>query len=140
MAGSEDGSLLAQIVRWYIYAKIPAYDELSLGDKWRATRLLSQGEAPSDPAMARAVIELAEKYRSRRRVYGVLDRWWPIAAVIVFGAISIPAAIAGNVAMTIVVVLLLLGSVLHVMFNPALRPKNIARSLEASQRVLASDG
>jgi hypothetical protein len=121
-------------------AKMPTYNALPLSDKWRVARFLSQGKAPNNPRMARAAVELAENYRSRGRVQAAFGRWWPVVAVVVFGAISIPAAIGGDLAMTIASVLLALGIVAHLMSNPALRPKNVAQSLEASRRVLTSGG
>jgi len=114
------------------------YHALSVGDRWHVFRLLAQGEAPSDPRMAAAAIELAESYRGHGRAYATLSRWLPFVTVVVFGAIAIPAAVNGDMAMAVVVVLLILGSVGHLILNPALRPKNVARSLEASKRVVAS--
>lgn len=114
------------------------FQALSFGDKWRITRLLVRGEAPSDPRMAAAAIELAESYQGHGQFYAALTRWLPFVMAMVFSAISIPAAIDGDVAMTVVVVLIVLGSVGHLVCNPALRPKNVARARKASQRVLAA--
>ena len=116
------------------------YQALSFGDKLRAARFLSQGDAPSDPGMATAVVALGERYRAHGRAYAALIRWLPLCSVIVFGAIAIPEAIDGNIAMTIVTVLLVLGSIGHLALNPAVRPKNLARSLEASRRVVEQTG
>lgn len=88
--------------------------------------------------MTVAAIELAESYQRRGRIYGAVARWLPVAMVIVFGGITIPAAIDGDLAMTILFVLFVVGSVGHLVFNPALRPRNVARSLEESRRSLAS--
>jgi hypothetical protein len=116
------------------------YNALSFPDKWRVARLLVRGVAPSDPRMAAAAIELAESYQGHGQTYAALARWLPFVMVAVFSAIAIPAAVDGDVLMTVVVVLLILGSVGHLVFNPALRPKNVARSREASQRILTSGG
>jgi hypothetical protein len=118
----------------------PTYQALSIGDKLRVSRFLARGEAPGDLRMAAAAVELAESYRYRGRVLAAWIRWQPLVMVVVFGAIAIPAAIAGNTGMTIISMLLVLGSVMHLMFNPAIRPKNVARSLEASRRVVMSGG
>lgn len=116
--------------------QIQTYRAMSFGDKLRAARLLTRGEAPSDPQMAVAVVALAESYRAHGRAYAALIRWLPLFSVIVFGAISIPRAIEGNILMTVMAVLLVLGSVGHLMLNPAVRPKNLARSLEAARRIV----
>lgn len=117
---------------------IQAYQALSFGDKLRAARFLAQGEAPSDPRMAVAVVALAERYRAHGRTYATLTRWLPLFSVIVFGAIAIPEAIEGSIAMAVMVVLLVLGSIGHLTLNPAVQPKNLTRSLEASRRVAES--
>lgn len=117
-----------------------SYQALSFGDKLRAARFLSQGESPSDPGMATAVVELGERYRAHGRAYAALIQWLSLFSVIVFGAIAIPEAIDGNIAMTIVTVLLVLGSIGHLTLNPAVRPKNLARSLEASRQVVGRTG
>lgn len=112
------------------------FEALPIVDKWRIARCLSRGEAPDDPRMAVAAIELAESYRRRGRVYATVTRWLPVVMVVVFSSITIPAAIGGDVEMAILFGLFVLGSIGHLVFNPALRPKNIVRSLEASQQVL----
>jgi site-specific recombinase len=114
------------------------YKTLSFGDKWRVARLLVRGEAPSDLRMAAAAVELAESYQGHGQIYAALARWLPFVMMVVFSAIAIPAAVNGDVAMTIGVAVLIVGSVGHLVFNPVLRPKNVARSRKDSQRVLAS--
>lgn len=60
--------------------------------------------------------------------------------VVVFGYVALPKAVEGDAAMAIVYAVIVLTSVGDFMLNPATRPKNIARSLEASRRVVASGG
>ena len=90
--------------------------------------------------MAVAAVELAESYRGRGRVHAMLIRWAPVAMVVVLGVITISAAVGGDAAMAVFSVLLILGGIGHLMFNPALRPKNVERSLEASRQVVARLG
>lgn len=111
------------------------FQSLSYGDKWRVTRLLTRGEAPDDPCRAAAVVELAESYQHRGRVYATFARWLPVATAVLLAAIAIPAAVEGDVPMAIVCALIVLGSLGHLVLNPAVWPKNVARSLEASRRV-----
>jgi hypothetical protein len=123
-----------------VEGKMEAHQALSDGDKWRVARFLAQGKAPSDPRMATAVIESAESYRGRGRVYSEAIRWTPIITGLFLFAMTIPGAIKGDTANTILLVLVVFGCVMQLMFNPAVRPKNVARSLEASRRVVASGG
>jgi hypothetical protein len=44
------------------------FKALSYGERWRVTRLVAKGEAPSDPPMAAAAVELAESCQRRRLV------------------------------------------------------------------------
>lgn len=53
----------------------PAFQALPYGDRWRITRFLAKGEAPHDPRMAAAAVELAESFQSRGRVYATFIRW-----------------------------------------------------------------
>jgi hypothetical protein len=39
-----------------------AFKALSFRDRWRVRRFVFRGEAPDDPRMATAAIELAERY------------------------------------------------------------------------------
>jgi hypothetical protein len=43
------------------------YKALPYGAKWRVTRLVAKGEAPHDPRMAAAAVELAESYQRKGR-------------------------------------------------------------------------
>jgi hypothetical protein len=113
------------------------FKTLSFRDKLRVARYLVRGEAPVDQKLAVAAIELAESYRRQGRVYATVTRWMPWVMLVVFGGIAIPAAFQGDVGMTIAYMLLILVCVGDLIFNPVLRPKNVARSLEASRRAVA---
>lgn len=115
-----------------------AFQALSNYDKLRASRYLTRGEAPSDPRMAAAAIELAESYQRRSRTYMALMRWSPVIVVVCTGYVAIPAAVEGSQAMSILFALVVLLCAGIFMFDPATRPKSIVRSLEASRRVVAS--
>jgi hypothetical protein len=116
-------------------SKMKTFQELPFGDKWRVTRCLVRGEAPSDYRMADAVIELGEKYEGNGPVYSSIQRWLPLAMVVVLGGVLIPANINDGGIMVILYALLAVGSIGHLLFNPAVRPRNVARSLSASRRV-----
>jgi hypothetical protein len=90
--------------------------------------------------MATVVVELAESYQRQSRIYAALMRWMPVFIFVSFSCIAIPAAVAGDAEVAILYPLIVLCGVGHLMFNPATRPKNVARSLEASRRVVASGG
>jgi hypothetical protein len=122
---------------WTVDDKMQAFNALPYGDKWRVCRRLTRGVAPNDPRMAAAAVELAESYGHRSRATVEFMRWAPVFIIACAGCLVISAADRGNQAMLIFNVLLILGWGTHFMFNPATRPKNVARSLEAS-RVVAS--
>jgi hypothetical protein len=88
--------------------------------------------------LAVAAVELAEGYQRQGRAIAVVMRWHPVLAIVCFGYLSISAASRGEQWMLIFVPLLVLGSFAHLIFNPGTRPKNMARGLEASRRVVAS--
>jgi hypothetical protein len=52
---------------------------------------------------------------------------------------TLPGALDGQVEMVIFLLLIVLGAVGNIVLNPWTRPKNVARSAEASKRVLASE-
>jgi hypothetical protein len=112
------------------------FNALSYGDKWRVSRCLARGEAPRDPRMAVAAVELAEDYQRQSRAFRGLARWLPVILVVVATCITVSSAIEGDHLTLILNVLLALGGVGQLLFNPAARPKNTARSLEASRRVV----
>jgi hypothetical protein len=85
--------------------------------------------------MAAAAVELAESYQRRGQVATTLARWLPIAVVIGAGAAGVLNAANGEASLAIVMALVVLVNVGHLTLNPMTRPKNVARSLEASRRV-----
>ncbi len=116
-----------------------AFQALSYGDKWRVRRFLARGEAPSSPRMAAAAVGLGESCYPRRDRNGfTFMRWGPTIWVVGFGAATIFAVAKGDALMAILDALIVLGWVGHLMFNPMFRPRSVARSLEASRRVIAS--
>jgi predicted nucleic acid-binding Zn ribbon protein len=111
------------------------YQALSYGDKWRVTRQVAKGEAPHDPRMASAAVELAERYQRRGRNESTLYRFLAIALILVGVALAILAAIEGHALVMGSMALIALTNAGQLVFNPMLRQKNVARSLEASRRV-----
>jgi hypothetical protein len=118
--------------------EMQTYRALSRGEKWRVTRLVAKGEAPDDPGMAAAAVELAESYQRREGGTSTLFRWVAIILVLIAGGLGVLAAAKGDVLLTIAMALLALTNVAHLAFDPAARPENVARSLEASRQVSAA--
>lgn len=123
---------------WPVDKELPAFQALSYGDKWRASGYLRRGQAPTDPRIATAVVELAEGYQRRSRAYATLLRWWPVVMVVFLAYLTTSAAIDGDQVGLMLRGLTFLGTVGLAVLDPALRPKNMARSLEASRRVASS--
>jgi hypothetical protein len=116
-----------------------AFKTLSYRDKFRVSRSLMRGEAPSDPEMTAAAIELAEKYQRQNRENLGLLRWGPVALGIAFVALSIWAATTGDLLNATFWALIALGNLGQLLLNPLTQPKNVARALAASRRVVKSD-
>lgn len=114
------------------------FQALSYGEKWRVTRLVAKGEAPRDPRMAAAAVELAESYQRKGRGELTLHRFLAVTLIIAGLALAILAAADGDALLMSAMALVALTSVVQLIFNPMLRPKNVARSLEASRRVSAA--
>lgn len=121
-------------------AEMPAFQALPDGDKWRVSRLLVRGKVPSDPRMAAAAVELAESYHCRGRACKAFSRWVPVVTAVWIFTRTIPGAIEGGVGDAILVAVVILGAAGHLVLNPAMRPRNVARSLEASRRVVSLAG
>ena len=115
-----------------------AFKALSFEDKWRVRRAVFRGEAPQDPRMAIAAVELAEGYQRRGEMK--LLRWG--TPVLVIGALlaAILGAVEGDLLGAVLFGLMAAVNIAHLALNPATRPKSVARSLEASRRVAAADG
>lgn len=114
------------------------FQALSYGERWRVTRLIAKGEAPHDPRMAAAAVELAERYQSKGRGEATLHRFLAIALIFIGVILAILAAVDGDALLMSAMALIALTNVGHLAFNPMARPKNVARSLEASKRVSAA--
>lgn len=90
--------------------------------------------------MAAAAVELAERYQRKGRGESTLYRFLAIALILIGVAFAILAAADGDIAVMIAPALVALTNAAHLAFNPMLRPKNVARSLETSRRVSATSG
>jgi hypothetical protein len=116
-----------------------AFNALSSEDRWRVRRAVFRGEAPRDPRMAAAAVELAQSYQQ----HGRRERW--LYWTFVTGGIgSIVALIlstaAADLLHAVIFASLTLMSIVHLALNPAIRPKSVARSLEASRQVVVQGG
>jgi hypothetical protein len=111
---------------------------LSYGDKWRVNRSVAKGEAPQDPRMAAAAVELIESHQYKRRTSSNWRRWVVIIAAFVGGATAILSAIDGDLQLTICMAFVAVTNAGQLLVNPLVaRPRDLARSLEASRQVLA---
>ncbi len=90
--------------------------------------------------MAVAAVELAESYHCRGRAYKAFVRWVPVITAVWIFTRTIPGAIEGGVGDAILVAVVILGAAGHLVLNPAMRPRNVARSLDASRRVASLAG
>ena len=113
------------------------FRELSSIDQFRVCRFLTRGEAPDDPELATITLEEARRYQTESHVVTALFRWWPIALALALTVSTLPGALDGQVEMAIFFLFILLGVVGSLMLNPWTSPKNVARSAEASRRVVA---
>lgn len=111
------------------------YQALSYSEKWRVARLVSKGEAPHDLRMAAAAVELAERYQRKGRNESTLHRFLAIVLILVGVTLAILAAVDGDTLTMSAMALIALTNVGQLVFNPMLRPKKVARSLEASRRI-----
>lgn len=123
---------------WPSSKRTQIFSALSYGDKVRVTRCLARGKAPDDPRLAAAAVELAESYRHQGWVQAAFMRWTPVVTAIILSVLTIPAAIGGDLPMAVAFFLVALCSIAYMVFDPAAKPKNVARSLEASRQVAAA--
>jgi hypothetical protein len=123
---------------WPSGKKTQIFSALPYGDKVRVTRCLARGKAPDDPRLAAAAVELAESYRHQGRAQAAFIRWAPVLIAVILSALTVPAAIGGDLPMAIAFFLVALCSIAYIVFDPAAQPKNVARSLEASRQVAAA--
>ncbi len=114
----------------------PTFRALSYREKWRVNRLVVRGEAPQDPRMAAAAVELAEQCQ-RRESEVPLHRGLAIVLILVGSALAVLAAARGYALLMSAMTLIALTNVAQFAFKPMTRPKNVASSQEASRRVLA---
>jgi hypothetical protein len=116
--------------------EVEAFKALSSGDKWRVRRSVYLGKTPDDPRMALAAVELAEGYQ--RQGHMRLVRWGAIVMVAFMVPAAIYAAVSGRALEAVLWGLIALAHAGQLLFNPATRPKNVTRSLEASRRMLGA--
>lgn len=115
----------------------PKFRELSSFDQFRVCRFLTRGEAPDDPDLAAITLEVAGRYQTKSRGLAELFRWWPMLLALPLIFYTLPGALDGQVGMVIFFLLIVLGGVGNLMLNPWTRPKNVAKSVEASKRIVA---
>lgn len=120
---------------WTVDDEMQTFKALPYRDKLRVSRHLARGQAPGDPRMAAAAVELAESYQRQERLLVMFLRWSPLILLVIGGVGAVFDAIDGDQFGLILYALIALGGIWDLMFNPLTRPKNMARSLEASRRI-----
>lgn len=124
---------------WPSDNRLQAFRALSYRDMWRVTLCLRRGEAPGDSRLAPAAVDLAEGYRRRGRANRGLWSWYPLLTVLFLGYLSISAAVRGDEWVAVLWALAVSFTLAAFLLDPGRRPENVARSLEASMRMLPSD-
>ena len=107
------------------------FQALSSSDQLRVNRFLAQGEMPDDPELAAVALEVGESYQAQRPIRAAVMRWVPMAFALFFAAFALLGALDGELGYVILLVVIALGFIGNLMLNPASRPKNVARSVEA---------
>jgi hypothetical protein len=116
---------------------MPNYTALPLRDKRRVLACVRRGQAPPDPRLAAAAVELAEA--SQRQGRGPLVAFWlPLGVAIALGAAAVLTAARGDLLLAGLLALGALLNIAHLAISPMARPRNVARSLRASRDLLGS--
>jgi hypothetical protein len=115
----------------------PKFRELSVVDQFRVCRFLTRGEPPDDPKLAAIMLDAAGRYQTESRALAALLGWWPMVLALFIIGFALPGALDGEVEMVILFLFVVLGVVGNILANPWTRPKNVARSMEASRRIVA---
>jgi hypothetical protein len=118
---------------WLVAEDMETFRSLSYGDKWRLRGCVFRGEAPDDPRLAPAAVELAEGYQRQDRRFRGVGRWFPAVMGVAFVLLALVGAIKGEMVSTVLYALIALGHLAQYAFNPATRPKHVARALSASR-------
>lgn len=117
----------------------PKFRELSSFDQFRVFRFLTRGDAPDDPELAAITLDAAGRYQTQSHVLAALFRWWPMVLALLLIVPTLPGALDGQVMMVIFFLFIVLGVVGNIMLNPWTRPKSVAKSMEASKRIVAKN-
>lgn len=120
---------------WPSNDEMQAFRALPYRQKLRVGRSLARGEAPTDPQLAAAAVELAESYERQDRLSAVAYRWAPLLILVFAAPLAISGIDRGDELGLIINALIVLTSAMHFALSPATRPKNMARGLEASRRI-----
>jgi hypothetical protein len=123
---------------WPSDDKTQAFQALSYREKLRVSRCLSRGEAPTDPRLAAAAVELAESYGRQSRATAIAWRFALIFLVVGAGCLMISGIEQGDPLTWTINSLVALTNIGYLALNPSNRPKNMARGLEASERIAAA--
>lgn len=112
--------------------------EASTIDQFRICWYLARGEAPDDPELAAFTLDVGRDYQTKSRVLAVVLGWMPVFFCLSLLGSTLPGALSGQVEMMFLVLLIVLGGAANFVLNPWTRPKNVAKSIEASRQVVAA--
>lgn len=124
---------------WPSERRLQAFKALSYRDMWRVSSCLWRGEAPADPRLAAAAVDLAEAYRREGRVRAAVLSWYPLFALLFFGYLMVSAATRGDTWVLIPLALFVPPVIAMFLLDPRRRPANVSRSLEASRGMLPAE-
>lgn len=115
----------------------PKVQALSSSEQLRVHRFLTQGKSPDDPEFAALTLDVGERYQAQRPIRAAVMRWGPMAFSLFFAAFALLGILNGEIGYAILFALIVLGFIGNLMLNPASRPKNVARSVDASRQSVA---
>lgn len=116
--------------------EMPEFRALPFRDKWRVNRSLARGEAPKDPTLVAASVEVAERHLQNPR-HATLMLGLTVLLAVAFGGLAIVAATKGDHLGSVLYGLISVAHLAQLMLNPAARPKHMERALEDSRRIAA---
>lgn len=123
---------------WELDDEMQEFKALSYRDKVRVGRCLARGQAPDDRQLAAAAVDLAESYQRKSPGHLALVRWLPVIFMVIGGFGVALNAIGDDQLGAIVYGLYLPMGLAYLACSPITRPKNMAKGLEASRRIVSA--
>jgi hypothetical protein len=106
--------------------------ELTLADRWRVMVYARRGEAPTDPLMARAVVDWATAYLERGN--RALERAFTAIGLVVFPCLTVFLALRGSYLAASATGLVVFVHLAQALLTPVFRVRNVRRALAAAEQ------